>query len=86
MGTRGAGAEGPSPARLAPAFDRMYATVDRASGPPERLQASPLMALYSGCRERAFGKEVDHHLFFRWCPDMDLLERSFNANVFTWNR
>ncbi|MCY4520701.1 MAG: hypothetical protein OXC13_07960 [Caldilineaceae bacterium] len=44
--------------RLAPEFDRMYASVGRASVPPERLlKASLSVALYSVRSERAFCEE-----------------------------
>ena len=73
--------------RLSPAFDRMYARVGRASVPPERLlKASLLIALYSVRSERAFCEELEYNLLFRWFLDMDLMERSFDATVFTKNR
>ena len=74
-------------ARLSPEFDRMYARVGRASVPPERLlKASLLIALYSVRSERAFCEELEYNLPCRWFLDMDLMERSFNATVFTKNR
>ncbi len=73
--------------RLSPEFDRMYARVGRASVPPERLlKASLLIALYSARSERAFCEELEYNLLFRWFLDMDLMERSFDATVFTKNR
>ena len=73
--------------RLSPEFDRMYARVGRASVPPERLlKASLPVALYSVRSERAFCEELEYNLLFRWFLDMDLMERSFNATVFTKNR
>ena len=73
--------------RLSPEFDRMYARVGRASVPPERLlKASLLIALYSVRSERAFCEELEYNLLYRWFLDMDLMERSFNATVFTKNR
>jgi transposase len=73
--------------RLSPAFDRMYARVGRASVPPERLlKASLLIALYSVRRKRAFCEELAYNLPWRWFLDMDLMERSFDATVFTKNR
>ena len=73
--------------RLSPEFDRMYASVGRASVPPERLlKASLLIALYSVRSERAFCEELEYNLLYRWFLDMDLMERSFDATVFTKNR
>ena len=74
-------------AQLSPLFDRMYASVGRASVPPERLlKASLLIALYSVRSERAFCEELEYNLLYRWFLDMDLMERSFDATVFTKNR
>ena len=74
-------------ARLSPVFDRMYARVGRASVPPERLlKASLLIALYSVRSERAFCEKLEYNLLYRWFLDMDLMERSFDATVFTKNR
>ena len=74
-------------ARLSPEFDRMYADVGRPSIPPERLlKASLLIALFSVRSERAFCEELDYNLLFRWFLGMQLMERSFDATVFTKNR
>ena len=74
-------------ARLSPEFDRMYADVGRPSIPPERLlKASLLIALFSVRSERAFCEELDDNLLFRWFLGMQLMERSFDATVFTKNR
>ena len=65
----------------------MYADVGRPSIPPERLlKASLLIALFSVRSERAFCEELDYNLLFRWFLGMQLLERSFDATVFTKNR
>ena len=65
----------------------MYTKVGRASVPPERLlKASLLIALYSVRSERAFCEELEYNLLFRWFLDMDLMELSFDATVFTKNR
>lgn len=73
--------------RLSPEFDRVYASVGRASAPPERLlKASLLIALYSVRSERAFCKRLAYNLPCRWFPGLDLPERSFDATVFTKNR
>ncbi|MXZ24706.1 MAG: transposase [Caldilineaceae bacterium SB0665_bin_21] len=59
----------------------------RASVPPERLlKASLLIALYSVRSERAFCEKLEYNLPCHWFLDMDLLERSFDAMVFTKNR
>ena len=74
-------------ARLSPEFDRMYADVGRPSIPPERLlKASLLIALFSVRSERASCEELDYNLLFRWFLGMQLMERSFDATVFTKNR
>ena len=63
------------------------ARVGRASVPPERLlKASLPVALYSVRSERAFCEELEYNLLYRWFLDMDLMERSFDATVFTKNR
>ena len=73
--------------RLSPEFDRMYADVGRPSIPPERLlKASLLIGLFSVRSERAFCEELDDNLLFRWFLGMQLMERSFDATVFTKNR
>ena len=74
-------------ARLSPEFDRMYADVGRPSIAPERLlKASLLIGLFSVRSERAFCEELDYNLLFRWFLGMHLMERSFDATVFTKNR
>ena len=73
--------------RLSPEFDQMYADVGRPSIPPERLlKASLLIGLFSVRSERAFCEELDYNLLFRWFLGMQLVERSFDATVFTKNR
>ncbi len=72
---------------LSSEFDRMYATVGRPSIPPERLlKASLLISLYSVRSERAFCEELEYNLLYRWFLDMQLMEASFDATVFTKNR
>ena len=74
-------------AKLSSEFDRMYAEVGRPSIPPERLlKASLLIALYSVRSERAFCEELDYNMLYRWFLDMNLMEPSFDATVFTKNR
>lgn len=74
-------------AKLSSEFDRMYASVGRPSIPPERLlKASLLISLYSVRSERAFCEELEYNLLFRWFLDMQLMEASFDATVFTKNR
>ena len=73
--------------RMSGDFDRMYSRVGRASVPPERLLKSLLLiSLYSIRSERAFCQELDYNLLYRWFLDMDLMEPSFDATVFTKNR
>ena len=73
--------------RMSDDFNRMYSNVGRASVPPERLLKSLLLiSLYSIRSERAFCQELDYNLLYRWFLDMDLMEPSFDATVFTKNR
>ena len=70
-----------------PEFDHMYAEVGRPSAPSERLlKAAVLIALYSVRSGRAFRKELDYNLLFRWFLDMNFMERSYDSVVFTKNR
>jgi transposase len=74
-------------ARLSPTFDAMYASVGRPSIPPERLlKAHLLMALYTVRSERQLCEQIAYNLLFRWFLDMDMVEPSFDATVFTKNR
>jgi transposase len=74
-------------ATLSPTFDQMYASTGRSSVPPERLLKSMLLiALYSVRSERQFCEQLDYNLLFRWFLDMDMLQSSFDATVFTYNR
>ena len=74
-------------AQPSPTFDRMQAQVNQALVPPELLsKASPLSILYTGRSKHASCEELEYNLPYRWCLDMDLLERSFDATVFTKNR
>ena len=50
------------------------------------MKASLPVALYSVRSERAFCEELEYNLLYRWFLDMDLMERSFDATVFTKNR
>ena len=50
------------------------------------LKASLLIALYSVRSKRAFCEKLEYNLPCHWFLDMDLLERSFDAMVFTKNR
>ena len=73
--------------RMSDDFDHMYSRVGRASVPPERLLKSLLLiSLYSIRSERVFCQELDYNLLYRWFLDMDLMEPSFDATVFTKNR
>ena len=73
--------------RMSGDFDKMCLKVGRASVPPERLlKALLLISLYSIRSERAFCQDLDYNLLYRWFLDMDLMEPSFDATVFTKNR
>lgn len=74
-------------ADLSPLFDEMYSAVGRSSIPPERLLKSQLLiALYTVRSERLFCEQLDYNMLFRWFLDMDMVEESFVATVFTKNR
>lgn len=74
-------------AELSPLFDEMYSTVGRSSIPPERLLKSQLLiALYTVRSERLFCEQLDYNMLFRWFLDMSMVEKSFDATVFTKNR
>ena len=65
----------------------MYSRVDRASVPPERLlKALLLISLYSIRSERAFCRELEYNLLYRWLLEMDLMEPSFDATASTKNK
>ena len=73
--------------RMSGDFDRMCSKIGRASVPPDRLlKALLLISLYSIRSERAFCQELDYNLLYCWFLDMDLMEPSFDATVFTKNR
>ena len=73
--------------RMSGDLDRIYSQVGRASFPPERLlNALLLISLHSIRREMAFCQELDYNLLYRCFLDMDLMEPSFDAAVFTNNR
>lgn len=73
--------------RLSPVFDEMYSTTGRPSVPPERvLKGQLLMALYSIRSERQLCEQLDYNLLFRWFLDMNQIEESFDATVFSKNR
>lgn len=74
-------------ARLSPVFNRMYSRTGRPSIPPERvLKSMLLIALYSVRSERQFCEQLGYNLLFRWFLDMNIVEDSFDATVFTKNR
>jgi IS5 family transposase len=50
------------------------------------LKATLLIALYSVRSERQFCEQLDYNLLFRWFLDMNVMEESFDATVFTKNR
>ena len=65
----------------------MHSKIGRDSVPPDRLlKALLLVWLYSVRSERAFCQELDYNLLYRWFLDMDPMEPSFAATVFTKNR
>jgi transposase len=72
---------------MAAVFDGMYATVGRASVPPETLlKATVLMAMYSIRSERAFCERLNYDLLFKWFLDMRIDQPAFDATTFSKNR
>lgn len=73
--------------RMSPIFDEMYSHTGRPSVPPERvLKGQLLMALYSIRSERQLCEQLDYNLLFRWFLDMNQIEETFDATVFSKNR
>lgn len=73
--------------RLSPLFNEMYSHTGRPSIPPERmLKALLLIALFSVRSERQFCEQLDYNLLYRWFLDMELIDESFDATVFSKNR
>ncbi len=73
--------------RLSSLFNEMYSHTGRPSIPPERmLKALLLIALFSVRSERQFCEQLDYNLLYRWFLDMELIDESFDATVFTKNR
>lgn len=73
--------------KLSGVFNRMYSKVGRPSVAPEKILKSLLLiAFYSVRSERQFCEQLDYNLLFRWFLDMDLMEGSFDATVFSKNR
>src|SRR3970282_1284108 len=73
--------------KLGGVFNRMYSQVGRPSVAPERILKSLLLiALYSVRSERQFCEQLGYNLLFRWFLDMELIEESFEATVFSKNR
>lgn len=65
----------------------MYASLGRASIPPEQiLKSMLLMALYSVRSERQFCEQLRYNLLFRWFLDMDMTASVFDRSVFAHNR
>jgi len=73
--------------KLSEVFNRMYSKVGRPSVAPEKILKSLLLiALYSVRSERQFCEQLGYNLLFRWFLDMELIEESFDATVFSKNR
>jgi transposase len=73
--------------KMSGTLDAMYSETGRPSIPPERLlKATLLMAFYTVRSERLFCEQLGYNLLFRWFLDMDTVEESFDATVFTKNR
>ena len=74
-------------AQLSPTFNQMYAQNGRASIPPAHLlMACLLMALYSVRSERQFCERLEYDLLFKWFPDLNIMDHSFDHSVFAKNR
>ena len=74
--------------RLSLEFDRMYACAGRASVSPERLLNEDLAAdrLVLGAQRARLPRGAGYNLSCRWFLNMDPMEHSFAATVFTKNR
>jgi transposase len=73
--------------KLSAVFNRMYSKVGRPSVAPEKILKSLLLiALYSVRSERQFCEQLGYNLLFRWFLDMELIQESFDATVFSKNR
>jgi transposase len=72
---------------LSRVFERMYSNLGRPSVAPEKILKSLLLiGLYSVRSERQFCEQLGYNLLFRWFLDMELIEESFDATVFSKNR
>ena len=71
--------------RLSRVFDRMYSNLGRPSVAPEKILKSLLLiALYWSGASGSFASNWAT-IFFRWFLDMELIEESFDATVFSKN-
>jgi transposase len=67
---------------LSPTFDAMYGSGGRPPIPPERLlKASLLISLYLVRSKRAFCKQLNFDLLWRWFLDMSLVEPSLDQST-----
>ena len=73
---------GPAVARVRPDVCGRGAAVHSSRAPAEGVAADRVVP----GQERAFCEELDDNLLFRWFLGMQLMERSFDATVFTKNR
>jgi len=73
--------------QLSRRFDTMYASVGRASIPPEKLlRALLLQMLYSIRSERLLMEEMDYNLLFRWFVGLNADDAVWDASTFSKNR
>lgn len=72
---------------LSPQFSAMYATIGRASIPPEHLiKAKFLMALYSIRSERQFCERLQYDLLFKWFLGLNIDDPAFDHSTFAKNQ
>lgn len=73
--------------QLSRRFDTMYASVGRASIPPEKLlRALLLQMLYTIRSERLLMEEMDYNLLFRWFVGLNADDEVWDASTFSKNR
>ena len=75
-----------------PGWDPSSAARSPRAGSTRRASRDPRLtpeewSVHNSVRsERAFCEELDYNPLFRWFLDMELIEPSFDATVFTKNR
>jgi transposase len=72
---------------MSPEIDRLYASGDRTSVPPEQLlRAQLLQVLYSIRSERLLMDQMDYNLLFRWFVGLEIDEPTWRMTAFVTDR